>query len=224
MKSFNYANFSDKIFPNFSRYCLAERANRLNYNAENMKKCFLLLNIIFLGVIVFSNANAQSSSDTRESARIFVQKFYDWYFPLFAAPPEKKDTIPSSTVAINQRGDYFDIPLRKALIDDANAQSKAKELVGLDFDPFLNAQDVALGYQTGSVKQVGSNFFVDIHNIENGKSKKAILASELIVIAEVVKLDGHWKFRDFIYPDKNNRLRLLDILKANRKDREKATE
>ncbi|HEX9510533.1 MAG TPA: hypothetical protein VF939_08620 [Puia sp.] len=111
-----------------------------------------MLNIIFLSVIIFSNANAQSSIDTKESARIFVQKFYDWYFPLFAAPGGKKDTIPSSTVAINQRGEYFDIPLRKALIDDAKAQSKATELVGLDFDPFLNAQDVALGYQTGSVK------------------------------------------------------------------------
>lgn len=185
-------------------------------------KYFSALSIIILCMLIFSDVNAQSPVDNKESARVFVQKFYDWYAVLVSATLEKRVNSPPDMVAIKARGYYFDGPLRKALIDDANAQAKIPgEIVGLDFDPFSNAQDKRAGYQTGNVKQIGNTFLVDVHDIEKGKPEKAILAADLAVVAKVVKVNGRWVFTNFIYPSKDGSNDLLTILRTLRKDREK---
>jgi hypothetical protein len=187
------------------------------------KRLFSISVIVFI-TVVFSGVTAQSKTDDKENARVFVQKFYDWYSVLVSATLEKRAKTPPDIVAIKARGYYFDIPLRKALIDDANAQAKvAGEIVGLDFDPFSNAQDTRVGYQTGNVKQLGNTFLVDVHDIEKGKSEKAILAAELVVVAKVVKVNGHWVFTNFIYPSKGGSNDLLSTLRVLRKDRKKTT-
>ena len=187
------------------------------------KKNFWVGCIIVLSMIVSSNLKAQSSVNEKESARVFVQKFYDWYVVLFSAPPEKWRTHATSIIAITQKSSSFDTALRKALLDDDHAQSKnTDDIVGLDFDPFLMAQDIGFDYQTGNVKQVGDKFFVDIHSALKGKSKKAILAKNIVVVAEVVKAGTSWKFTNFIYPaeGKQKQSDLLEILASLRKDRE----
>ena len=173
---------------------------------------------------MFSNANAQSSEDNKESARVFVQKFYDWYNALYSNQLEKKDTLSTDMVAIHQRSEYFDIVLRKALINDYRAQSKTiDDIVGLDWDPFLIGQEIRDGwYRTGNVKQIGDKFFVDIRNIEKGKSKNTAQHGELLGVAEVVKLNGHWVFTNFIYPTAHDDL--LGVLKKLCRDRGEITE
>jgi hypothetical protein len=188
------------------------------------KKHLLIFNIVMFCMIIFSNANAQSSISDKESARVFVQKFYDWYVVLYLAPPDKSRPVCSCIAAINQRAEYFHPLLRKALIDDNNAQLKVKgEIVGLDFDPFLSGQDIGRGYQTGNVKQIGNRFLVDIHDIEKGKSNKTILAAEIPVIVELAKVNEHWVFTNFIYLTDGKRYNLLDQLKSLHKDRNKFT-
>jgi len=184
------------------------------------KKRFSIVNIIVLGVIMFSNVNAQSKADQKESARVFVQKFYDWYAVLDSTCiSARKNPVAS---ALGQKKECFDVHLRKAIMDDEHAQAKAKgELVSLDFDPFTNAQDTRIGYQTGNVKQAGGQFFVDVHDIAKGQSKEAILAAELAVVAEVVNSNGHWVFTNFIYRSKDGDENLLQILKKLAKDRVK---
>ena len=181
------------------------------------KKRFSIVNIIVLGVIMFSNVNAQSKNDDKESARVFVQRFYDWYGVVDSSYISAgKNPVAS---ALGQKKECFDVHLRKAIMDDEHAQAKAKgELVGLDFDPFTNAQDTRVGYQAGNVKQVGDKFFVDVHDIAKGQSKKAILAAELAVVAEVTKANGHWVFTNFIYRSKDGDENLLQILKKLAKD------
>ncbi|MFI5136928.1 MAG: hypothetical protein ACHQIM_03815 [Sphingobacteriales bacterium] len=184
------------------------------------KKRILIVNIIVLGMIMFSNVNAQSKTDEKESARVFVQKFYDWYAVVDSSSiASRKNPVAS---ALGQKKECFDVHLRKAIMDDEHAQAKAKgELVGLDFDPFTNAQDTRVGYQTGNVKQIGDKFFVDVHDIAKGKSKEAILAAELVVVAEVSKANGHWVFTNFIYNIKDGNENLLQILKSLAKNRVK---
>jgi hypothetical protein len=187
------------------------------------KKHFFILNIIILGMVMLSMMDAQASIDEKESARIFVQNFYDWYTVLYNEEIPGKKAVPAESTALNKNAEYFDASLRQAIIDDNRAQAKVSgEIVGLDMDPFLAAQDNGFAYQTGTVKQVGDKFFVDIHSDMIGKSRKAILATEVSVIAEVVKVNGHWKFMNFIYPDKNGNSNLRDILKSLRKDRVKS--
>jgi hypothetical protein len=186
------------------------------------KKCLLIVNIILLGVGVSSDGNAQSKTGDKESARIFVQKFYDWYTILFNAEIlGKKQTVSPEAAALSKKKECFDNVLREALIEDDKAQAKADEIVGLDSDPFLAAQDNGFAYQTGSVKQVGNKFLVDVHCDQIGKSRKAILAAEVAVVAEVVKTDGHWIFTNFIYPDEKGKTDLLTVLSNLAKDRVK---
>jgi Protein of unknown function (DUF3828) len=188
------------------------------------KKRFSIVTVIALCMIMFSCENvSQPKTDDRESARVFVQQFYDWYNALYNADtPDKKDVVPAETTALSKKADFFDAPLRTAIIEDQNAQAKVPDdIVGLDSDPFLNAQDIGFSYQTGNVKQSGSTFAVDVHSDMAGKTRKVVLASEIAVVAEVVKVNGKWKFTNFIYPSKDGDTNLLDLLKGFQKERDK---
>ena len=53
-------------------------------------------------------------------------------------------------------------------------------------------------------------YLFDVHLLENGKLRKPVLASKLIVIAELAQTDKGWKFTNFIYPEsKENILNLM---------------
>jgi hypothetical protein len=175
-------------------------------------------------MIIFSNVKGQSSTE-KEGARVFVQKFYDWYTVLYSKDMSKrKDQTPSDIIAMKQKRDYFDASLHNAIIEDNRESAKiTDEIAGLDFDPFLNTQDTGFAYQSGNVKQVGNKFYVDIHSAQAGKSRQAILKSEVAAIAEVIKVDMHWTFTNFIYPSKDGKSDLKTILKKLQKDRSKNT-
>lgn len=180
-----------------------------------MKILYLLTIVCICGTV----CRAQSTVPNKEDARIFVQKFYDWYTVLYNAEPQGKNPISSDIVALKKKPELFDALLRKAIIEDANAQAKVSgEIVGFDADPFLNAQDNGFTYLAGNVKQTGNIFYVDLHGGLTGKTKKAILATEVDVIVEVVNVKGKWVFKNFIYPGKVQ-TNLLDILKDMRKER-----
>jgi hypothetical protein len=185
-------------------------------------KYFSIPGIIILCMIIFSGANGQPSVDSKESARVFVQKFYDWYGAMDAAAiPGDKSPGPMA-LSLRHKPAYFESKLKDAINADEAAQAKVPgEIVGLDFDPITNAQDTRSGYQTGNVKQQRDNFFVDIHDIKSGQSRKAVLAAELVVTAEVAKINGQWEFINFIYPKADGGRNLLDILKGLKKDRVK---
>ncbi len=52
-------------------------------------------------MVMSAGINAQPKNDDKESARVFVQKFYDWYNDLYnAETPEKK---PSQFLLKNSR-------------------------------------------------------------------------------------------------------------------------
>ena len=181
------------------------------------KKYFLILNILILSMGIFSKSNAQSSAsiNEKESARLFVQKFYTWSFPLFKAEPEKNQ-LSDQEIIMKHSKEFFSQHLRKALENYYGTPRKDGD-IGLDFDPFMAGQDYWPGYETGNVKQEGSSFFVDVHSIEKGASRKAVLAAELIVVAEVTKESGQWVIANFIYADSGSKFNLLGMLKNQAK-------
>jgi hypothetical protein len=177
------------------------------------KKRFSIVNIMALSVIMLSSVNAQSKTDDKESARIFVQKFYDWYSVLYNAEvPGKKTQLSSQQIAMKHSREFFSVNLQKALTNYYDTPAKDGD-IGLDFDPFIAGQDSGPGYETGSVKQVGNKSFVDVHSIKKGQPRKAVLAAELIVIAEVTKESGHWVITNFTYVDNGGKYNLLGMLK-----------
>ncbi|MES2426843.1 MAG: hypothetical protein V4560_07695 [Bacteroidota bacterium] len=178
------------------------------------RKSFTVIGLIMLSIVMSLNVRAQSSPNDKTIVKAFVQKFYDWYVPLYNA--EKVSYVG----AINKEPAYFDFKLIHVIIRDYKEQPDgAGEILGLDFDPFLGAQDTGWDYQAGNVNQTGKKFLVDIHGASTGKSKKEILAAKVHLIAEVQKTEGQWKFTNFIYPDTKYPIDLLTLLTNLRKDR-----
>jgi len=169
---------------------------------------FSVICVVILFVTMFSHVKAQPTADNKEDARIFVQKFYDWYGALDAA--YKPHQIAPFRVVVNKRAADIDVPLRNAIMHYFNSSLKGADM-GLDFDPIIAAQDTRSGFQTGDVKQKGNNFFVDVHDIKSGAPQKSISA-ELILTVEVSKINGQWELVNFIYPPSNGGSNLLMIL------------
>ena len=149
------------------------------------------------------------------SVQAIVQQFYDWYVPA----SEKDKDMSGVEMALKEKPDAFSPELLKALQDDLAASAKdPDEVVGLDFDPFLNSQDPCEKYQAGKVTREGDTYQVEVFSHCPGEeSVKPALIAEL-------KLDKRrWIFVDFIYPADEGTPQedLLTILKDLDKERQK---
>src|SRR5262249_22139615 len=151
---------------------------------------------------------APGPQDDERSSRTLVQGFYTWYVPKHGV----EDVLKYRRSALSPE-------LYSALKEDLVASAKnPDDVVGLDFDPFLNAQDVAERYVIGKVTAKGATFWVDIYGIWSGKK-----SNKPDVAAEVACKEGKCLFVNFHYgrtelPEYEN---LLSVLKALKKEREK---
>lgn len=162
--------------------------------------------LLFL-ILQASSAHADDAS-LAASSRDFVQKFYDAYVPQALA----EHTVPASQLAIEQMSASFEAGLVAALKDDAAAEARSSdEIVGLDFDPFLNSQDPAERYEVGSATKEGSTYLVDVYPVMSGKR-----SPDPAVIVELEHENGHWLFLNFRYPGNDDLLTVLKTLKADR--------
>ena len=89
----------------------------------------------------------------------------------------------------------FATELRQALRRDLDAQDRVKgDIVGIDFDPFLNSQDPDDRYQVGRATVNDGVCMADIYGLNEGKKRpKPDLVSELRF------RDGRWLFTNFHY-------------------------
>ena len=112
-----------------------------------------------------------------------------WNAPLKLAPPP------------------FSPELTKLLRGDAVAQAECKELVGLDFDPFLYTQDPAQAYVIGKITHTGPDYRAEIYSVDHGVQSK-----EPGLIAEFTQEKGRWSFTNFYYLSRKGDL--LTVLKS----------
>lgn len=156
-------------------------------------------------------AQAKSNDDLSGSARRFVQEFYDWY-----APGVAKAADNNREFSWRKRASDFDPALIRALKQDEDAQAKASEIVGIDFDPFLASQDPCSPYRAHNVTKEGDRYLVYV-DLEC----KDFMPAKPAVIVELARRDGRWIFTNFRYPDpKPSGSNLLTILEENRKSRQ----
>ncbi len=162
--------------------------------------------LVALSMLTASAASADEAGQKRAAA--FAQKFYNWYVPI-ALKPGKTD---SSDVAIAKRGALFDPPLLKALKADSEAQAMTPDdLVGLDFDPFLNSQDPDDKYVVGGVTESGGLYLVDVYGLRKGKREKTVS-----VVAELKPAKDSFVFTNFRYGADGD---LVAVLKSLADDR-----
>lgn len=157
------------------------------------------------------HAQTTGKQEPVKAVRAFAEQFYGWYVPI----AQRENRVPASDIALQKKGSMFASELARALQEDSKAQAKAQEIVGIDFDPFLNSQDPCERYEVGQVLPKGKNYMVEIRSVCNGvRSKKAD------VIAEVAQSNDKWIFVNFHYPEGGD---LMAILKSLRNDRKKIT-
>ncbi len=153
---------------------------------------------------------AKKGLHTQKSVRIFVAGFYNWYVPIALSD----SSTPACNQALRIKRSSFSSKLAEALGEDADAQAKADgDLVGLDFDPFLNSQDPSDRYEVGKITPKGERYSVAIYGMISDKRSKTP-----DVIAVVERHNGHWQFVNFYYP--TNGGNLLTVLRFLRKSRE----
>jgi hypothetical protein len=165
---------------------------------------------IVLALSFLSAPTAWADPAGQKQAVAFVKKFYDWYVPIALKPDLKED---SSNVAIAKRGALFDAPLLKALKEDAEAARKSPgDIVGLDFDPFLNSQDPDDKYVVGGVTETDGLYRVEVYGIRKGQKREA----KPSVVAEVKPAKTSFVFTNFLYGEDGD---LVAVLKQLADDR-----
>jgi len=170
-----------------------------------MKLHKLAIGCLLLCVPLSLNAQSRTKQLETASVRKFVQAFYDWYAPLAVKSP-------TLDLVLKRKPSILSPALAKALRDDLAAEAKSNgDLVGLDFDPFLNSQDPVSSYKVVSVKKKGMSYLASVRSAPMPGSD-----GTLSVIAEVAKSRGRWHFTNFHYPEGGDLLKELKDLKRSR--------
>src|SRR5262249_33155263 len=92
----------------------------------------------------------------------FVQEFYSWYVPVAA---NSRSGRPSD-LALSTRPSAFDPSLARQLKEDSDAQAKVPgDIVGLDFDPFLAAEDPCERYEVVNVHTKAESYLVGVRGV-----------------------------------------------------------
>jgi hypothetical protein len=162
-----------------------------------------------LTLTAIPSAQAQSAL----SAKGFVQSFYTWYIPQMT----KNVPVPSDQRILKERASSFSPTLLAMLKEDLAASAKVPdEIVGLDFDPYINGQDTPTRYLAGKVIPKDKCYWVEVFDVSSGKKGKSPA-----VTPEVKFVKGKWIFTNFHYgktniPENENLISILKALKASR--------
>ena len=181
----------------------------------NIRRTSLLLGSIACLLGSIPAAQAQDLSPDEKSCKQFVQTFYNWYTTM-EKRGVKGDPL---TVALKQKKSNFDATLVQQIKEDEAASARnGGEVVGLDFDPVLNAQDMCDKYTVGKVTKKDANYLVDVYGHWTGKKE-----SKPDVTPELSKRNGQWTFVNFHYgkSDIADNENLISVLKVLKKDRQK---
>ncbi len=174
-----------------------------------MKNLIVAFSLIMAALAAPAGLAADALGATAASAQAFTQKFYDWY-----VKQDGQDHNESAEeIALKTKPQFFDAGLMQALKEDLAASAKSPDdVVGLDFDPFMNTQEDCGPYKTGKVTQDGDTYRVEVF----GRCAPE-KPGQPDVIAALKQVKGGWIFVNFFYPGNGD---LLSVLQSLKKERE----
>jgi hypothetical protein len=174
----------------------------------------ILVAALTVGVQPATYADASKSPASSESCRAFVQQFYNWY----VKDEKMKGGLTKYDYTLKYKTAMFAPILIQKLKEDAQAAAKTpSELVGLDFDPFINSQENPGRMVAQHATMKGDHCFVDVFDTPHDPVRK----NEPDVIPELTLKNGQWIFVNFHYPtikppEKDDLLTVLKSLAADR--------
>jgi hypothetical protein len=168
----------------------------------------MISRIVAVSLIIAGCAKPDGALNA-DSARRAVDEFYSWYVPV------QKQTGNAFMRAIHERPTLFSAELAAALRADSTASAQSpNEVVGIDGDPFLNAQDPCERYSSDGVAEAGGRYLVQVAG-----SGGCLAHTTADITVEVTPTNGKLVFTNFIYSsrDKDNLISLLAYLDSTRK-------
>jgi hypothetical protein len=183
-----------------------------------LSRTFIALILFSFGVGVLQ-AQTPTTPSQPQDCGAFVQQFYNWYVAKENALMKRNSRESALEVALREKRSSFSPELVKGLKEDLAASKKSPgEIVGLDFDPFLNAQDIAERYLVGNITPKEDHYWVEVFGVWNGQKN-----SNPDVVPELAFENGQWIFTNFHYgktdiPVNEN---LVSVLQELKKDRQK---
>lgn len=158
---------------------------------------------------------ARIETAQEKSCQEVVRGFYDWYFDRLNSEAKGQSNGSALDDLLRLKPELLTAKLRQMLREDRDSASKnAGEIVGLDFDPYINAQDWEGKYFVESATVQGSNCRASVWGTDAGKKRE-------IVDPELESDKGKWVFVNFHYPgepDARNE-NLIAVLEGLREDR-----
>lgn len=150
-------------------------------------------------------ASVQSTANIASTAA--VQAFYDWYLPLASSSRGR-----AWDEAVRARPELFGDSLLAEFADDAAAALRYPgEIVGIDWDPFLNTQDPCERYEAGPPGGTKTRPEVPIHAICGGTRNTVP-----VIRVELAQVGERWVMRNFLHPDGGDLLASLRRLRVGR--------
>lgn len=177
--------------------------------------------IALLGISpsIIAGQSRRGQEMNAQGCRAFVQGFYDWYLERDAECDQSKRCRTPSDYVLGLKPKVLDSKLLTMLRQDSEAQAKADEIVGLDFDPFFNSQDPSPKFQVQIATVKGDRCRAMVRGLRDGSQEEA-------VEPEAIWTEGRWVFVNFRYYEQGFRKLeetgdLLSTLAINRTERQR---
>ena len=181
-----------------------------------MRSPVIAFSLLCMSAVAYAAAPAQATAPAKApSAQAFVQGFYDWY----TGQMQKDENGDVMGAALKSKRWPMSAAIVTALEEDMAAQAKSPDdIVGIDFDPFLNAQDTCFPYKADKVTVANGRYRVEVFDSNCSDPHPEIPT----VIAELEQQKGSWVFVNFIYPGQPGQADsdLLSALKALKDERD----
>lgn len=183
---------------------------------KNSIRSFCML-FVLITLTINMNANAATPAADEKACAKVVQNFYTWYAAKVNRSAEEGPKSNAEAEIQKRENLEFSPELLRDLKIDSDASAKSPgEIVGLDFDPVLNAQDIAQRYVVGKTSKKNNSVLVEVYGYWNGKK-----GARPDVVPELVLNKGKWTFVNFHYThEAGQKDDLLSVLKTLRKERE----
>jgi hypothetical protein len=172
----------------------------------------LFLAIILVGCSIACVGRPKESNPGDESVRKFSADFYEWYVKAADGEANRLNLL-----ATKEMRKALAPELLQQLKQDfqAQAQDHSGYIVGLDFDPFLNAQDPCDRYGVRNITKKGGLYWAEIHGVGGCAAHDSA-----DLTTEVIFRDGSCMFTNFHYPGRFAQ-DLRSLLVSLRRDRAK---
>lgn len=157
-----------------------------------------------------ARSQQKPSATPEQSCRKYVQSFYDWYVPQIMKTENTYELVLRGKSPAS-----FSPLLLRQLKEDEAAEANPGEIVGLDFDPFLNSQDPSETFKVTKAKVTADKCSVEVRGISSGVNNEEVHPELLLV-------NGAWQFVNFRYEQNADLLSMLKSLKAERQKASKS--